>query len=271
MKFILKALPVVIALFVFVAGCKKDKDAEMTCRLTSIQSTGLDTAQLTYDAEGNLTSYGSLSNYLINLTYSGLTVTTTIANEDTTRQGYNIFLNADKNVQSMNLTNNNGGSNYYYTYTFEYDTEKHVVWSEQTYKQLGTPTIYYYKDSMIYENGNLTEKHTFYKMNDDPYVPFERKEITPGTELNKIGYYAFSSREEPISITSAWHFIYPLFGKASVNLPAKTKVYDELGNLSYEIIYSFLLNGDGYPVDENYTVTIAPPYTINRKFTYTCN
>jgi hypothetical protein len=256
-----------------ISGCKKDKDnpSAATCRLTKVENTGSDTALVVYDSEGRVTSYGSLNYYLINLTYSGLTASATLTNPDTTMHFMNIFLNADKNIQSMNITRNVGGADYYYTYAFQYDADDHIIGSEQTLKPAGSLNTTYYKDSMVYENGNLVDKYTFYKMDSDPYAPYQHLTMTYGSQENKIGYHAFSSWEEPISILSGWNFFYHMFGKTSKNLPVSTSFYDDTNANLFNLGYTFLLDGNGYPTEENIARTGSYPGTRNRKFAYSCD
>src|SRR5262245_33914409 len=127
------------ALLLFVSACKKDKNTGGgNCVLNSVINTGMDTALITYDAQGRVASYGSVYNFRVDFSYAGLTVNTTITTPDTTEPFMDVFLNSKGNIQSMNRTIYSGGNRYDYTYTFEYDADEHITVCEQTFHESGS-------------------------------------------------------------------------------------------------------------------------------------
>ena len=263
-----------ITLLLAAGGCKKDKDKDppaITCQLQSIQNTGNDTAAIAYDAQGKVDSFGSLAYALYAFTYSGLTASSTVSNTSTSIPHMNIFLDAQRRVESMNRTYVSGPDTYYYNYSFTYDGEGHIIICEQGYHESGSLNYNYTRDSMVYANGNLVSKYVFGRVDANPYVLSSHLEMTYTAQENKIGYHAFGLWEEPISQLSGWQAYYHLFGKASKNLPAITRYYDNTGTELFNVDYTFLLNENGYPTDENMIRTGSFPGARNRRFFYTCH
>ena len=95
-----KILTLVLAFFVMgIAACKKDEKA-LTCQLIA-RSNGVDSATITYDAQGRVSSYGTASS-TYTFTYSGLTAQCVVSTPANPNAGsYNVYLNGDGTVSSM--------------------------------------------------------------------------------------------------------------------------------------------------------------------------
>src|ERR1043165_9567485 len=188
MKTTRKTLGLIFALLLlFAAGCKKKDNVASDCRLTKKQDASGDSALVTYDAQGRVSSYGNdLTKYVF--TYSGLTASVTLnASNQVT---INLSLDAEGKATFMTWSNNSG-SQVDYTYTFEYDAEGRIVKSLQTVHVSGQPTTTYFKDSLIWANGNLIAKYTYVHDNADPYVLYCRTQTTYTADVNKTGYHNF--------------------------------------------------------------------------------
>ena len=257
-------------LLLIASACKKDKSVHTpTCRLTTIQ-TNFDTSNVTYNTNGVVTSYGSLAMGLYTFLYSGLTASDSVETSSEKKLDCNISLDAKGRVTYMNRTTQFFGTSYYYTFNFQYNADGYVSLCEQIYTNSGNTQVDYYKDSMVYNNGNLATKYTFTRTESTPYVLSSRTECTYSSDLNKIGFYAYYLIEEPISVTNGWAAFYHLFGKGPVNLPLKTTLYSSTGDVTYVLDYTYLMDENGYPTEENIVRSILSPYSFNRKYSYSC-
>lgn len=262
-------------LLIQTSACKKNSDTtpNSSCRLTKVTNTNIDTAQITYDTQGRVLTYGSLNYGLYNFTYgSGLTASATTVITDTSYHfSYDISLDAQGRATFITKHYSYPGSAYTYTFSFQYDAEGHIIRSESSLQGTGIAGVHYYLDSLVYTNGNLTAKYSYAKDNVTlNYNLTGHLTVDYGTDINKIGLQAFVTYEEPISVISGWNSFYHLFGASSKNLPSVTKYYDNTGTLFYQWNYSFLLNENGYPTEENIVRSVHNPGSINRKFAYSC-
>lgn len=255
-------------LLLFATACKKDKGIP-TCRLTSIE-TNFDTSYINYNTNGMVTSYGNVPQGLFTFFYSGLTAYDSLETPGEKKLDCNISLDAKGRVTYMSRTTQFFGTSYYYAFTFQYNTDGYVTLCEQTQSNSATSSVSYYKDSMVYANGNLSAKYTYMRSESTPYALNSYLTCTYSTEENKIGYYAYHFIEEPITLTSDWKAFYHLFGKGPVNLPLKTTLYSYTGDISYVLDYSYLMDENGYPTEENIVRSILSPYSFNRKYSYSC-
>lgn len=261
-KLLILLLPAIIA-----TGCNDDSD-NVSCQLTSIVFNNTDTAQIVYNDQGKVIKYGDLNSAHYTFSYSGLTATVMFGPKTTS-----LFLNGDGHVVSFSDTITVGLTVYYYDYSFEYDANGHLVKSVQSVADnaLGLNNATY-KDSMVYESGNLVEKYTFYKgPAAGSFTLEDRAEIEYGSTDNKLGLYFWSTDEEPLSISTGWLQLYHLFGASSKDLPVRTKVYNNGGTLITQRDYSFLMNSDGFPSEVNIIRSVSASSTENRKFFYDCD
>ena len=273
MKAILHTLFVAITLCLVMASasCKKEK-ANTSCRLTRINRDVADSSDISYDAQNRVSRFG-FSTCLYTFNYTGLTAQAHLSYYSDTSFNtlYNIYLNSDGRVASMTYHNTVAGALYLYTYNYQYDAQGRIVLCEQNLTEDASGIVTYHKDSLVFSSGNLVSKFSFTKTNTTPYVLAQRVNISYTAHANKIGYYVWGTDEEPTSLTSGFTPFFHLYGNTSENLPEKSSVYNNSGVLQMETIYTFLLNADGYPTDENLARTILSPHTYTRKFTYTCN
>lgn len=257
-------------LLLIASACKKDKSVHTpTCRLTTIK-TNFDTSYISYNSNGIVSSFGNVPQGLYTFFYSGLTAFDSVEIPGEKQPDCTISLDANGRVTYMSRTRQIFGKLYYYTFTFRYNAEGYVTLCEQGYSNNSDSHEEYYKDSMVYANGNLATKYTFFHDESTAYTPFSRMEITYSSDQNKIGYYAYHFIEEPITVTSDWKAFYHLFGKGPVNLPLKTTLYSSTGDVTYVLDYTYLMDENGYPTEENIVRSILSPYSFNRKYSYSC-
>ena len=183
---------------------------------------------------------------------------------------YNVFLNSNGTVSSMNNSIVIGGTTINYTYYFTYNAEGRIAKCLQRYDQTGGISVKL--DSMVYENGNLVRKYKFVSASVTGPFYLQEYAITTYTDMpNKVGYHAFSFVEEPTSLLSGFYPFFHLYGKASDKLPAETSVYSNTGTLSFKMSYTYLMDENGYVKEENVSRSIISPSTENRRFYYSCN
>jgi hypothetical protein len=252
----------------FLAGCSKDENGvTLDCLPARIVFNNTDTVDIIRNDQNKLIKYGKLTANHYTFSYSGLTATMQFGSDLTT-----LFLNAAGNVVSFNDTTTSGPTTFYYAYNFQYDSDNRLVKSLQqvTDNAIGLNNESYI-DSLVYENGNLIEKYTFYKAPlASTFSLQERVEIDYSDTRNKLGHYYLTNSEEAISILSGWLHLYHLLGRASRDLPAVTRVYNGSGTLIRQLNYTFLLDTDGFPTEVNIVRSVGGSSTENRKFIYTC-
>lgn len=256
-------------LLLTISACKKENKMP---NCTLVTRAGLtDSARIIYDAQGRVSTYEQVGEAVYTFTYtSALTAKCTVSiSGNPTYTIYNIYLNNNGTVASMNNSILISGTTLEYTYVFTYNAEGRISKCEQRYEQPGAISIKY--DSMVYVNGSLAGQYTFVgPSSTGPFTLQEYALITSTDKNNYIGYHAFSNYEEPISLTSGFYPFYHLFGKGSDKLPAETIFYTNTGTLSFKMTYTYLLNENGYVTEENAIRTILAPTTDNRRFTYSC-
>lgn len=262
----------IITLLLAAPACKKTATT-VNCKVTQVQNTGSQTTLTTYDNQGRVATYGALSSgNTFSFTYSGLTAGSTLQSYDTSYHiTGNISLDASGRMVFMSKSKVNSGTTWNYTYTLQYDAEGHVILCDQTSQEVGVSGTTYTRDSLIYINGNLIDKYTFQKLNAGPYLPVEHVKMEYGTDMNKIGHYMWYGYEPPMSASSEYLVYSHLLGNTSKNLPVYTRYYDNTETLYIQISYSFLLNENGYPIEENMVRSINSPEAKNRKFEYSCD
>lgn len=248
-----------------LTGCSKDKTIRQICRIQSIVYNSSDTSSIVYNDQMRVFKFGNLSGNHYTFNYSGLTATMQFGSET-----IDLFLNADGNLVSFEDETGSGPSTLYYSFNFNYNGDKQLVLSVQEVADnvlgLNNST---YKDSLVYSNGNLVEKYTFFKGPlSSTFSLEERIEIDYSSESNRLGHYYQTADEESISILSGWQHIYHLLGKPSRHLPTASRVYNAGGSLIRQHQYTFMINEDGYPVEVNIVTTGVG--TQNRKFEYLC-
>lgn len=258
-----------ILLLLLASACKKDKTTP-NCRLTAIKS-NFDTAYVTYNSNGRVLSYGDVRYGLYSFFYpGGLSAFDSVETVSSKKADCNISLDANGRVTFMTRSVQSLGATVNYTYQFQYNADGYITLCEQNYGASTTGPTAFYKDSMVYSNGNLVAKYSFARDQISPYTLQSYLTCTYGTQPNKIGYHAFFYSEEPISVTDGWNAFYHLFGKGPANLPLKTTVYNNTGTVTYILDYTYLTDENGYPTEANIVRSVNSTNIFNRKFSYSC-
>lgn len=228
---------------------------------------------VTYDAQGRVLTYQVIGNSTHTFNYTSALAAQCVLSlpSDPNRTTYNIYLNSNGTVASMNNSIVIGGFTYDYYYTFHYNTEGRINRCDQKVENVSGGSVSFNYDSMVYENGSLTKQYTFGAATLSGPYSMQKYSITTNTDqANKISYHPYNFVGEPISTVSGFQAFYHLFGKGSDRLPAETNIYTPSGTLSYKINYTHLLNENGYLTEENITRSIIAPGTENRRFYYSC-
>jgi hypothetical protein len=256
-------------LLLFATACKKDKGVP-TCRLTAIKS-NFDTAYISYNSNGRVASYGDVPGGLYTFFYpGGLSAYDSLETSGGKKADCNISLDANGRITFMTRSVQSLGATVNYTYQFQYNADGYITLCEQTYGASTTGPTAFYKDSMVYNNGNLVAKYTFTRDQISPYALYKYTNSTYSTQQNKIGYHAFFYFEEPISVTDGWNAFYHLFGQGPANLPLKTTLYNNTGGVTYVLDYTYLTDENGYPTEANIVRSVNSTNIFNRKFSYSC-
>ncbi|HLP52851.1 MAG TPA: DUF4595 domain-containing protein [Chitinophagales bacterium] len=265
-----RILLVSATLLLFLASaCKKDKTAT-NCRLTAIKS-NFDTAYIAYNSNGRVVSYGDVQYGLYSFFYpGGLTAFDSVETAGSKKADCNISLDANGRVTFMTRNVQSLGATLNYTFQFQYNADGYITLCEQTYGASSTGPTAFYKDSMVYNNGNLVAKYTFTRDLISPYALQSYLNCTYSTQQNKIGHHAFFYFEEPISVTDGWNAFYHLFGNGPANLPLKTTVYNNTGAVTYILDYTYLTDENGYPTEASIVRSVNSTNIFNRKFSYSC-
>lgn len=267
MKQILFSLTAILLLS--IAACKKDEKT-VQCRL--VGRAGLvDSAHLTYDAQGRVLTYELVGESVYTFTYtSTLTAKCVVSTlTDSNYTTYRIFLNSNGTVSSMNNSVLESGTTYTYNYSFIYNADNRIIRCDQRAEGPGSAIIK--KDSMVYENGSLAKQYTYYATS--PTGPYTLQEyaITTSTDIpNQIGYHAFSVYEEPMTLLIGSFQFYHLLGKGSDKLPTETNSYNPDGTLSFRVNYNYSFDENGFITEQNVSRSILSPSTGNRRFHYYC-
>lgn len=139
-------------------GCKKDKLGN-ECLITSITPNDIvaQKATITYDNQNRISEYikdGSKYKFV----YNGLSGKMQTYLADTLYRADNLTFDNNGRLTSFEEYLNLGGNLLRYYYIFTYDANGYLFTTIQTLT--GDSYDSYYKDSLLYSNGNLTKKIT---------------------------------------------------------------------------------------------------------------
>ncbi len=268
MKNLISFTLLIFAASLSIISCKKDKEEETTssCIISGITAgyVGAPTDEFIYDSQGRILSYKTRYNSF-EFEYSGLSGTiTTLDTLGNVVDEADLTFDSQGRLTSYENYATISGMSLRYFYQMTYNSEGYLATNIQTLKG-GSSYDDYYKDSLIYENGNLVKKVVKTR---EGYV-YETTSYTYGSEPNKTWNFFFNYHGEPFSILSGYVFLYPLLGKATNHLPTAISIIQ--GSFENDISFDYLTNEKGY-VDE-YTKHIRNSYensSNTSKLSYKC-
>ncbi|MCO5229555.1 MAG: DUF4595 domain-containing protein [Chitinophagales bacterium] len=247
-----------------ILGCKKD-EAKCTPSITSIIKNDASTIKVAYDNQNRISEYTSENNIKFKFQYNGLTGKLQIFNADTLFRTDNLTFDANGRLTSYEEFVNFSGDILRYFYLFYYNNEGYLSSTVQTLTGDGYDS--YYKDTLIYTNGNLTKKIT--KLNNGT-TTYRTIDFTYGSLSNKTWNFYWNAYTEPFEIVSGFIFLYSMLGKPSQNLPTNIVVTE--GTFIDNFSYDYSLNSDGSVLEYNEarTNSIIGSISNNFKLNYNC-
>ena len=272
-----------LAIVILAVSCKKEKQYEIVCKVKTI-ITGNDSIILSFNSLSNVTNINSTNvDGEINMDFineSGFHKQT-ITENGAAIPAITIYytLNANGSIDRFQQIVTNPASVYVNNFRCKYDAEGHLILHELKVTKSGFP-FSYQKDSMVYENGNMTKFFEFGSLRGDTTSASLRSTtlITYDAQNNTAGLY-INQLMAPNNIegTSKFYlnnfpYIFHLLGKGSKNLPTYSTTTFSSGGTGY----SFSFN---YTVDANNLVTSQtmdrfpanPIYPKTNRFYYECN
>lgn len=235
------------------------KNGASLCRVSEIILDDDPTPILTfeYDNQGRLIEFSESGGSTIEVTYNGLTGTT---------GGYTLSFDSKGRLKSRAEIYSGGGVSYKDYFEYKYNDEGYLV------REIFTSTktapfpqeeIGYFKDTLVYSDGNLISKTRKRKNN------------------SIINTYSYSYND---MLNKSWKFrnpfdsyvsnyLYELLGKQNKNLMS-SYTYENLESditITYE--FEFILNPQGYVSEYNVFTTRSSGTnsTNNYKLNYTCD
>jgi hypothetical protein len=267
----------ICAIILLAISCKKDKIKENNCKIATIIN-GDDSILLTYNASNKVSNIKSIYlSEIINMDfineggfYKQIITTNSASLSGST---VNYILNANGYIDSYNIT----ADEYTNMSKFKYDAEGHLIWSEINTTKDGLPYVNW-KDSMVYENGNLTKFYVLYGGSTTNYGIYRTVLINYNTLENTAGLYVNEQLLQSATV-GRWSYyednfpyLFHLFGKGSKNLPLNSTT-------TFSTLYPGFSYNYEYTSNVNNQITSQ---TINRipdneyfpkinRFYYECN
>ncbi|MEZ5053549.1 MAG: DUF4595 domain-containing protein [Chitinophagales bacterium] len=263
----MKTIRILIAtlFIIFAVSCTKEKNANK-CLISSITINNDITHKRTikYDNQGRITEYYVPGGSKMKITYAGLSGTLEFRdpNVDTLFNSATLLFDSQGRLISFEEYAYTIGLTRYY-YTFKYNSDGYLISTEQT---LSGPYDLYKRDTLIYTNGNLTQKITRLSNNSI----YQTINYTYGTDKNKTWNFYWNGHTEPFSILSGYLSLYPLLGKSSANLP--TSIVSTEGSFVDNFSYNYLFDSDGNVIEYNeLRSNTSFTESTNYKLEYICN
>lgn len=252
-----------IILVIFAVSCSKD-DKTNACKISSVTINNDNAHKHTfqYDDQDRITEYFIPNGIRIKISYSGLTGTLEYRDPNVDTLYRSATLLFDSQGRLISYDEFVGSLRYYYI--FKYNSEGYLNSTTQTL----TGGIYnsYYRDTLIYTNGNLTQKVTRLSNNN----VYRTINYTYGTDANSFWNFYWNGQTEPFSILSEYIFLYPLLGKHSTNLP--TSIVSTEGTFVDNFSYNYLFDSNGKVTEYNeLRSNSSSNSSTNYKLEYTCN
>ncbi|MCO5234574.1 MAG: DUF4595 domain-containing protein [Chitinophagales bacterium] len=253
------------SIFIFALACKKEgQNNNPTCLIESIITNNLPASKISYvyDNQNRISEY-SYDNVKLKFIYNGLSGSIQVILADTIFAENNITFDSQGRLTSYEDFTIFNGSNLRYYYVFKYNSEGYISSSVQTL--VGGSYNEKYSDTLIYTNGNLTQKIT--KRDNTIYKTVN---YTYSGLVNKSWNFYWNYDTEPFNIVSGFNFIYSLLGTPSTHLPSSIDVIEGVNTQNFS--YDFLLNKDGQVTEYNelQTNSITGNTTTNYKFNIVC-
>ncbi len=240
---------IVIVLFALVSmiSCKKDKSPQPTCRITSMEIED-ETLTFNYNADNKLSQIAlyvpDLGNRIHDFSYDGNLLNYTYSLRDLEIH----TLNSDGTLNNMVRNYTISGSSYTDVINFEYNSNKQL---KAVYHVISNSSIAFQinaKDTLIYSNGNLSQRLTYLKLSTTSNyssIPSEEINYTYGTQLNSYGLYTtdnlFYTHDH--NIVPFYDGMFPYFthllGNGSTNLPTGAVFTDNGRGITETIHFSY--------------------------------
>lgn len=259
-------LKLIIALSIITAiSCKKEKNT-ISCKPVSITRNNNTASQtiISYDAQNRITEFkANVDIYKFN--YTGLSGTIEYKTFDTIyNRTDHITLDASGRLTSYEIITRGSSPILRYYFLFTYNSDGYLFTNTQTITGGGANV--YYKDSMIYSNGNLTKKITK-RLDGSNYATIT---YSYNSDKNRSWNFFANNAGDPFSAISNSIYLYTLLGKQSTNLPTNIERIGSSYTENFTFDYSF--NTDGY-ISEYNVLRSSPTgsYSTNYKVTYSCN
>ncbi|MCC6583032.1 MAG: hypothetical protein IT271_04970 [Chitinophagales bacterium] len=272
-----------LALVIFAASCKKDKQKETLCKVTTI-ITGNDSMIIQYNSSNKVSSIRSINTPdSLNMSFvnDGIFHKQTITENNAVLPAFtiNYSLNAAGSIDKFQQTIINIASVYVNNFRCKYDNEGHLIIHENKVTKSGFP-FSYKKDSSVYENGNMTKLYRFRSLAGDTTSAtlYSTTLITYTVSNNTLGLYANQIiNPNNIEGTSTFYlnnfpYILHLYGKGNKNLPASSATTFSSGAAGYTLNYEYTIDSNNLVTSQtiNRTPTAVSFPKISR-FYYACN
>ena len=272
-----------LAIVILAVSCKKEKQKVIACKVKTI-ITGNDSIVLSFNSLSNVTNINSTNvDGEINMDFineSGFhkqTITENGAASPAVTINYS--LNTNGYIDRFQQIITNPASVYVNNFRCKYDAEGHLILHELKVTKSGFP-FSYKKDSMVYENGNMTKLFRFTSLAGDTTSTslYSTTLITYSTQNNTTGLYA-NSLFAPNNIigTSTFYlnnfpYIIHLYGKGSKNLQTYSSTTFSSGATGYSFSFDYTIDANNLVTSQTMDrIPANPIYPKINRFYYECN
>jgi hypothetical protein len=272
-----------IAIVILSVSCKKEKQKDISCKVTAIK-TNDDSTTIHYNASNKVNSIQTLTvDDEINMDFSDdgafhkQTITENGASIPTYTINYALYSKGFADRYQITITN--PASVYVNNFRCKYDAEGHLILHELKVTKSGFP-FSYYKDSCVYENGNLTKLYKFRSLVGDTTTVslYSTTLINYTTQQNTAGLYV-NQLLVPNNIigTSVFYlanfpYISHLLGSGNKNLPLNSTTTFSTGTSSYTLNYEYIYDTNN--LVKSQTINRTPStagFPKTNRFYYQCN
>jgi hypothetical protein len=255
-----------VFILVFLAfSCKKEKnnteEESAVCRISEITTNNDLTTKTTlkYDSIGRISEVEGLNTKYV-FSYTGLTGKIEIIDRGiASLNPVNLTFDATGRLTSLRFVS--GGLTHFCM--FKYSADGYLITNEQTASN--STNTFSSIDSLIYTNGNLTQKIRKNGAN----VVINTVNYSYGTLVNKSYNFYWNELSAPFDFLGNIYIVYTLLGKPSRNLP--TEISSKLSGFDQKYEFDYLINSDGYVAEYNSTyASTFGPTVDNIKLTQIC-
>ena len=276
----LKAIAI-LAIVILAVSCKKENQKPVACKVINLKI-GNDSLVLSYNSSNkvsNIKSYNS--SWLVNMDFLNdggyhkqIVTTNTASLPSFTR---NFSLNADGNIERFQQIVNDAAGIYDNRVSCKYDAAGHLIVSEIITLKDGIPYVFW-KDSMVYENDNLTKFYVLYGGNTGLYNIHRTVLINYSTIANTAGLYVNESLISGNIVGTGRYYEknYPYFmhllGKGSKNVPLSSTTTFSSGSGNYSFNYEYTTDAQNLVRSQKIIKTpTSSGYPKTNRFYYECN